>query len=247
MKNLIAFVYLFWALIIPLQAQTLIVNTVSKLPFLSLEKDNAKANLIGFVGGKGLRNDEGRTKNFLGSQKEKFFKANFNYYLFPNPNSGKKAGYRYRASEKNVDRIKSLVEFLKNRNSLPTYLLGFSRGSVDVSSYAMRYPETIKGVVVISGVYSNSSRKGSDYSIDLIVGDEIPTPLLIVHHKGDDCMVSDPEEAASFFETVKAPKKKIVMISGGGQTGRECGPFHHHGYEGVEEKAVTAIITWLRE
>ena len=60
-------------------------------------------------------------------------------------------------------------------------------------------------------------------------------------------MVSDPEEAASFFETIKAPKKKIVMISGGDQTGRECGPFHHHGYEGVEGKAVTAIITWLRE
>ncbi len=35
------------------------------------------------------------------------------------------------------------------------------------------------------------------------------------------------------------------MITSGGETGREGGPFHHHGYEGVVEKVVTGIINWL--
>jgi len=146
----------------------------------------------------------------LGKQKEEFYAAQFNYYLYPNPNSRKKASYSYRASDKNTDRIKALVDFLKNKNSLLTYLLGFSRGSVDVSAYALRFPDTVAGAVIIFGVYTNSSRKASAFSVNLIVGGEFPIPLLLVHHEGDDCWVSDPEEAVSFFETLTAPKKKLL-------------------------------------
>lgn len=244
-KIFTVFISISFLVIFSAEAKILNLKDVSELPVFSLERDDARANLIGFIGGKGLRNREGRTRNFLGKQKEKFYKEKFNYYLYPNPNSRKKGSYPYRASKRNTGRIKALVDFLQKRNSLPTYLLGFSRGSVDVSSYAKRHPGTIDGVVIISGIYANSSRKASDYSIDLIVGDEFPLPLLIVHHEADECRVTDPEEALSFFESVKAPKKKMVMISGGGRTGRECGPLHHHGLEGVEKRGVRAIINWI--
>jgi hypothetical protein len=246
-KNLTVFVSIFFFGISSANSELLNLQNVSEFPILSMEQDDAQGNLIGFIGGKGLSNSEGKTQNFLGKQKEKFYKRKYNYYLFPNPNSWKKASYPYRASEQNTSRIKALVDFLKKRNSLPSYLVGFSRGSVDVSSYAMRYPDTIKGVVIISGVYANSSRKASDYSTDLMVGEEFPLALLILHHEKDECRVSDLEEAKSFFETVKAKTKKMVIISGGGRTGRECGPFHHHGFEGVEEKVIAVIVKWLND
>ena len=227
-------------------AETLSIKTISELDIIAFERIDAKANLISFIGGKGLRNSEGRTRNFLGTQSKVFFESGYNYYLYPNVDSHSKATYPYRLSEDNIDRIRALVEFLKQRNSLPTILIGFSRGSVDVSAYSNQHKETIKGIVLMSGIYLNNSRKASEYSIDKIVGDNIEVPFLIVHHENDQCRVSNPDEAAAFFGSVISQTKAIAIITGGGGTGRECGPFHHHGYEDVEAAATSAVLKWLK-
>ena len=113
---------------------------VSALPIYAMENADSKVNMIAIIGGKGLRNSYGRSKNFLVRQKEAFFQNKVNFYLLPNPSKQKKAGYAFRESAKNSDRIRSLVSGIKKRNRLPVYLIGFSRGSVDAAAYGKKHP-----------------------------------------------------------------------------------------------------------
>lgn len=226
---------------------SLSVAGVSELKISALESELAKANLIGFIGGKGLSNSEGATRNFLGTQRLLFYNGGFNFYLYPNENSAAHASYHYRASDENIRRIYLLAKFLKNRNGLPVVLMGFSRGSVDVAQFAKSHSKDIAAIVILSGVYENSSRKAGDYSLNEIIGTGIDVPILGIHHGDDECRVTVPSEAEAFFDSLSAPKKKFLFLNGGGNTGRDCGPFHHHGFEGIERQAVNQVLQWLKQ
>ena len=95
-KKLALIISIFFSGIISAKATSLNLENVSELPVFSLERDDARGNLIGFAGGKGLTSSEGRPRKFLGAQKDKFYKGKYNYYLYPNPNSREKANYPYR-------------------------------------------------------------------------------------------------------------------------------------------------------
>jgi len=223
------------------------VAGVSELKISALESELAKANLIGFVGGKGLSNSEGTTRNFLGTQRLLFHGGGLNFYLYPNEDSDAHASYPYRASDKNIKRINLLAKFLKKRNGLPVVLVGFSRGSVDVAQFAKSHSKDIAAIVILSGVYENDSRKAGDYSLNEIIGTEIGVPILGIHHSDDECRVTVPSEAEAFFDSLSAPKKKFVFLDGGRNTGRDCGPFHHHGFEDIERQAVNQVVQWLKQ
>jgi predicted alpha/beta hydrolase family esterase len=220
-------------------------KNVSKLPILAYENYEANANIIAILGGAGLKNKKGKSKNFLVTQKSTFTNSKLNYYLFPNWSESEKANYQFRASEKRASRILKFVAELSKRNSLPTYLVGFSRGSVDAASFAKKYPDKIKGIVLASGVYTNSSKKAEFYSMERIIGSIISVNTLVAHHKKDACKVTQFNHAKNFYDELQAPRKYILVFDGGVPTGRKCGPLHHHGFENIEEKAAKKIIEWM--
>jgi predicted esterase len=236
------------ALIIgPVWANDIMLNfdNVSKLPIHAYENEQAKFNLIAIIGGKGLKNKRGKSKNFLVTQKLTFTNSSLNYYLFPNWSESERASYQFRASKKRANRILELVAELAKRNSLPTYLVGFSRGSVDAASFAKKYPDKIKGIVIMSGVYTNSSKKAELYSMENIIGSKIDVNTLVAHHKKDACKVTQLRHAKSFFDGLQAPEKHIILFDGGVPTGGKCGPLHHHGYENIEKESAKKIIQWM--
>jgi len=220
-------------------------DNVSKLPIHAFENKQAKLNFIAIIGGAGLKNKKGNSKNFLVTQKLTFANSNLNYYLFPNWSEFERANYQFRVSKKRANRILKLVAELKKRNSLPTYLGGFSRGSVDASSFAKKYPDKIKGIVLMSGIYTNSSKKAELYTMENIIGSKIDVNILVAHHQKDACKVTQFKHAKSFYEGLQAPEKEILIFKGGIPSGRGCGPLHHHGYENIEKKAAKKIIEWL--
>ncbi len=220
---------------------------VSTLPIYAMENAESKVNMIAIIGGKGLRNPLGRSKNFLVRQKETFFQNKVNFYLLPNPSKQKKAGFAFRESAKNSGRIRSLVNAIKMRNRLPVFLVGFSRGSVDAASFGKKYPNAISGIVLVSGVYENTSSKASAYSMDLIIGRKLETPILIVHHERDECHVTDFNAANLFFNNLKSERKRFMRFTSGTASGRACGPFHYHGFEGEERNVAKMIASWLLE
>ena len=53
--------------------------------------------------------------------------------------------------------------------------------------------------------------------------------------------------AKKFYDKLNTKSKKLLKFTDGTRTGRECGPYHHHGYEGTEEKVANEIAKWINE
>ncbi len=221
------------------------VLAVSELPVHAFEKQTARANILAITGGKGVRNRAGRSRNYLVKQKATFISGGLNFYLLPNFSEQEKASYRLRSSQKRADRIKALVQAIKTRNSKPVFLIGFSRGTVDVGRFAKTYPHTVSGVVLASGIYTNDSSNAREYAMEIVVGEEIPTVTLIVHHRNDTCHVTPFSYAKRFFIKLDAPEKEFFEYSDGKSSGNACGPLNHHGFEGIESIVATDISKWL--
>ena len=75
LRKLIFFSAFFVALPLDLRAENIsfLVSDTSRLSVHAVENDAAKANIIAIVGGKGVSNSEGRSRNYLVKQKKTFF------------------------------------------------------------------------------------------------------------------------------------------------------------------------------
>ena len=220
---------------------------ISDLPVFITSIENINANLIGIIGGKGMKNETGKSKNFLIRYKNNFVEKGIAFYLFPNVNSATKASYPRRISEDRIGRLNELVKYISSINDKPIFIIGFSRGAVDAGFYAKKYPESISGIILASGIYKNDSNKAKKFSMEKIIGKKIKVDTLIVHHEKDVCRVTQYKYAKSFFKKLKAPKKNLLNYTGGTKTGRECGPYHHHGFEGIELKVANDIAEWIKK
>jgi hypothetical protein len=51
--------------------------------------------------------------------------------------------------------------------------------------------------------------------------------------------------AKHFYDSRDTFRKHFLILNEGVQTGRECGPLHHHGYETIEAKVANYIARWI--
>ena len=224
---------------------TFSVPETSELLINASESDGGVANVIGIIGGKGLRNSYGRSRNYLVKQKHIFVQSGLNFYLLPNRSNKELAEFPLRNSRKRAKRILALVRAIRNRSAKPVFIVGFSRGSVDAGTFAKLYPDEIAGIAIVSGVYTNTSRKAEAYSMELVIGQKIDVPVVVAHHEEDACTVTPFWYAKSFFDSLKAPSKSILSYRGGSGNGRACGPLNHHGFEGIEEMVAQDLSNWV--
>ena len=222
-------------------------DTISELPVTITKPKKINANLIGIIGGKGIQNKSGASNNYLYRYKDSFVENGIAFYLFPNANSKIKASYKVRASKERINSIKKLVDYISNINDKPIYIIGFSRGSVDAGIYGKKNPKSISGIILASAIYKNNSNKAKNYSMDKIIGNKINVDILVVHHEKDLCPVTQFKFAKKFYDKLNTKNKKLLKFTDGTGTGRECGPYHHHGYEGIEEKVANEIAKWINE
>ena len=252
MKNILICTFFFLSFLLSSKSfaieQSKIENKkISDLPVFITSIENINANLIGIIGGKGMKNEIGKSKNFLKRYKDNFVEKGIAFYLFPNANSDTKASYPRRISEDRIGRLNELVKYISNINDKPIFIIGFSRGAVDAGFYAKKYPDNISGIILASGIYKNDSNKAKNFSMEKIIGKKIKVDTLVVHHEKDLCRVTKYKYAKSFFKKLKAPKKSLLNYTGGTGTGRECGPYHHHGFEGIELKVANDIAKWINQ
>ena len=221
------------------------LKEVSQIPIHVSIPNDLKANLIAIIGGKGLKNKHGKSKNFLKRNKSSFINGGLAFFLFPNFGYNEKASYKLRGSSERSKRILSLVKYIKTQNDKPIFLIGFSRGSVDIGIFSSKYPSTINGIIIASGIYDNNSKKAKNFSMEKIVGKTNNVKTLIVHHKLDTCKVTKYEKAILFFKNLNSPDKTFLNYFEGSPSGRECGPYHYHGYEGIETQVAKDITLWV--
>jgi predicted esterase len=226
---------------------TIEIKETSNLPIHVYESRESVANIIAIIGGKGLKNKNGKSRNFLVQQKKVFIDGLMNFYLLPNYTKKEKASYETRVSDERMKRVLALVKKIKERNGKPVFIVGFSRGSVDAGQFAKKYPDQISGIVLASGIYTNNSRKAEFYSMQMIIGDTVETPTLLVHHSDDSCIATPFEYAEDFYKNLNAPSKMFLSYSKGLSSGGECGPLNHHGFEGIGENVASNITSWIRD
>ena len=89
------------------------VQSVSENPIFAYTNPNAKINVIGFVGGAGIKKGVGKSQNPLARERKLFKQAGMNYYIFPNPKIKKGISLKYRKSKDHIKKISNLIKYLK--------------------------------------------------------------------------------------------------------------------------------------
>jgi len=200
--------------------------------------------LTGGPGGLGMKDGVPTSPNFLLRSRDRFAAAGFDLALVGKPSDHDDLDLAFRASAEHVADLKRVVEKLRAETGKPVWLVGTSRGTVSAAAAAIALGDAVAGVVLTSSI---TQAKGP-YAVEDLDLARIKVPVLVMHHKRDKCNATLPSDAGLIVDGLKnAPVKKLAMVDGGsGARGDPCEPWHWHGYVGMEQEAVDAIVAFVR-
>ena len=107
--------------------------------------------------------------------------------------SGLDSGFR--SSPEHAADIGTVIGHLRRTYQVPVWLVGTSRGTISVANAAARMGgRKPDGIVLTASVLIANRRGGQLFDFDL---GAIALPLLIAHHRGDQCWVTPPGKIAA--------------------------------------------------
>jgi len=125
-------------------------------------------------------------------------------------------------------------------------LIGFSRGTISAAGGAAQLgvpPAGPDGIVLMSAV-TETSRDGKDTVYDVAL-ERIKVPVIVVHHRDDECYVTPLYDALSLAKKLDAT---MIRIDGGKQPiSKPCDSKSQHGFFGVERQTVQTLVKRMRE
>lgn len=219
------------------------------ISFVVNEPDEpTKAAAVLFAGGGGkLKLWKGRgatSNNFLVRSRTLFAERGVYTITVDVPSDRRRGGLNgFRDSEEHRADIAAVLRWVRNRTRSPIWLIGTSRGTVSLSHLAGKLP--INGAVFTASVTEESSRRPAT-ALD---GDleAITAPVLLVHHKADDCSVTPAWGTSKIADRLKrAAKVETILFSGGDPDQSEpCKARSKHGFIGIEENVIDRIVRWM--
>lgn len=224
------------------------------LNVLVQEPEHPVGCVVLFAGGDGnLRLDElGKpgwgADNFLVRSRALFVARGFVTAVPDAPSDRRKKGLAgdYRAGPEHAADVGVLVSFLKERYGQPVWLMGTSRGAISAANAASRLGAgQVAGLVLASGV-TRDGRNGP--GLRSVALDFIRMPVLILHHAGDACPNSPPDDARNLPQAFSASSRVQFIELRGGEAGTpdaRCGGRSHHGFLGMEDEVVGRIADWI--
>lgn len=212
--------------------------------------DEPVAVVVLFAGGGGNIGVTGsgieRTNNFLVRSRDLFADAGFVTAVIGLP-SDRRNLYGFRRSAKHAADVRAVIEYLRTRYVLPVWLVGTSRGTISVANAAARLSEGGPDGIVLSATVTQVSNSGGDTVYDTRLED-IRVPVLLVHHRDDDCYVTPYHGAVRLKKQLKRAQRVELLSYRGGRDGssNDCGPRSFHGFFGIEDQVVREIGEWIR-
>jgi alpha/beta superfamily hydrolase len=219
----------------------------------------ARGAVILFVGGPGKIAIPDRpapgwqmqeTSNFLARTRELFRKRGLYTVVVDAPSDqshGLINNFRLGAAHA-TDSAALIAEVRRRASGVPVWLVGTSRGSISAAAVAARLAERggPDGIVLTSSV----TRPGGGTMRDTVMDTElaaIRVPALVVYHRADGCEASPASDAGSLLGKLsKAPRKETLLFDGGAPPRPGPGdPGSAHGYLGIEDQVVGAIVDWM--
>jgi len=152
----------------------------------------------------------------------------------------------YRGSKQAADDVRRIMAQLGEKHGLKKfYILGHSIGTVPSRWLAINLGKDEVAGIIHSSTINNHSPRGHLLRVIGNLTDDFPRkaagmPMLHLHHEQDGCR-STPYDIVQGYA-----KDNLVTVRGGMNTGDPCGATHHHGYEGREDAAAAAVITWIK-
>ena len=217
------------------------------------QPNNPRANLILFAGGKGkIKLNSGKyknNKNFLVRSRQLFIDRGFATILIdaPSDKQGKLGMLKgFRNSQKHVQDIEAVIDYIRTSNNKPIWLVGTSRGTESAAYAAVHLNDKIDGVILTSSI-SKTNNKGTSVA-DLSL-DKITVPVLAIHHKKDGCNTTKPNVIITIKRKVYNSSNVIIKLFSGGDTpisDNPCQARTYHGYLGIEEDVVSYIDDFIK-
>jgi pimeloyl-ACP methyl ester carboxylesterase len=246
------------------QAITIDSNLAVKVrPYAPIYKVIPFASVVLLTGGNGVLNlnaaGDARDSqgNFLIRSARRFLNARLNVAMldsepaFAAPNGLN----NQRLTQAHADHLAQVIAVVRNQwPGKPVWLIGTSNGTLSVFNAAAR----LTGSALPNGIVLTSTVTKSDPAGEMghVLGTNpslasITVPTLVMGHENDSCFVTPPGDLVNIYNglTSLAPARKMSATIKGGRPNvaiTACGAFHHHGYNGVEQAAVTAIVEFIR-
>jgi pimeloyl-ACP methyl ester carboxylesterase len=219
-----------------------------KVAYWWMERPDAAATVVllpGGEGGIGMKNGVPTSENFLVRSRDYFASAGYHVAIVGKPSDRQDLDIHFRAGADHVTDLRRIVEKLRRDPGKPVWLVGTSLGTISAAAAAIAMdPGEIAGVVLTS-----SRTSGREVNVQFLRLGELRVPALVVHHRDDACPSCSPREAPRIVDALtNAPKKKFILLTGGGgASGPPCEALHYHGYIGMEKEAVETITAWMKD
>jgi len=210
----------------------------------------ARATLVllpGGAGGIGKPGDDGWPdgQNFLISAGQRFAAHGVNLAMVSRASDQTDLDYPTRIGAEHLQDLHTVLARVRELSDAPIWIVGTSRGTVSAAALAIaeRDNPAIGGVVLTSSVVQ--WRKPGALPRQSL--DRIRVPVLVLHHRHDACSVCNPGEVPAILDGLSAsPRKALIWMDGGApRDGDTCGPGHYHGYAGIEDETIDAIMRWI--
>ncbi len=146
--------------------------------------------------------------------------------------------------------VERITGYARRLAPVPVVLLGTSQGTIAATNGAgSSTPDagpTGLAALVLTETVSEGGRLSAETVFDAHP-DAVRVPTLIVADEDDACDVAPPQAAGRIAAAfTAAPRVDVAKVGGGGgRSDRPCGSRSPHGYDGIGDRVVELIDTWL--
>jgi hypothetical protein len=246
------------------QAVTIDSNLVIKVrPYAPVYKIRPFASVVLLSGGNGvlnlnaagdIRDAQG---NFLIRSARRFLKAGLNVAMLDSEPAflAPDGLTNQRLTQAHADHLAQVIAAVRSKwPGKAVWLVGTSNGTLSVFNAAARLTGSARptGIVLTSTV--TKSDPAGEMGHVLVATPSlagITVPTLVMAHEKDSCTLTPPSDVVTVYNgltSLTPAKKRSAMIKGGlpNIAVTACGAFHHHGYNEVEQAAVTEIVKFIK-
>ncbi len=219
------------------------------IPTWLIIPDKPLASVVLFAGGAGNIGITERgieiTDNFLIRSRNLFANAGLAVAIVDVP-SGLNSLYDFRSGKKHAKDIQAIIAYLRQLYNVPVWLVGTSRGAISATNGAARLGKDGPDGIILTATVNQASNAGADsvYNTKL---KNITQPVLLVHHKNDDCYVSPLKGMKRVMKKLKNVSRIELLTYEGGEniSDNPCKAMTYHGFLGIESRVVTDIAGWI--
>ena len=223
---------------------------------LVIQPEQPTAVVILLAGGAGRLgiSDDGNMRNegnFLIRSRSLFVQRGLAVVLVDTPSDHSKRPFlagTFRESEEHARDLGAVVLWSRRHFGKPVWLAGTSRGtqSAAYAATTLKDAAAVDGLILTSTILGNSRFVASTATpVQEMALQTLHIPVLVQHHEQDQCRICSPALLPLLMARLPAATSRLMTYQGGRSEGPPCEALAHHGFNGIEDKVVGDMATFI--